>query len=79
MEGTSESPRSGEEKKIVFGGVVGMRYQLKVNLRKQKVVREEMCIFCGRDPETVEHPLLDCPRSVSIWFSSVLGLCIRRD
>ncbi|XP_048436510.1 uncharacterized protein LOC125475583 [Pyrus x bretschneideri] len=46
----------------------------QANLQKRKVITTATCIFCKCERETVEHVLLECPRSVSIWFSSSLSL-----
>lgn len=47
------------------------------NLRKRKVITNYTCPFCDGETESIEHVLLECPRSVSIWLSS--PLCLRTD
>ncbi|KAM1241351.1 hypothetical protein ACFX2J_046558 [Malus domestica] len=51
----------------------------RVNLMQRRVLTEAKCLFCDKEPDTVEHALLDCPHSRSIWLTCVLGLRIGRD
>ncbi|RXH76475.1 hypothetical protein DVH24_019363 [Malus domestica] len=49
----------------------------RANLKRRKIITTENCLSCDGDPEGVEHTLLECPRSASIWFSS--PLCLRME
>ena len=46
----------------------------KVKLKNRRVLTEDICGFCDKEAETVEHALLQCPRSTAIWFGSPLGI-----
>lgn len=46
----------------------------KVNLKIRRALPEDICGFCNKEAETVEHALLQCPRSAAIWFGSPLGI-----
>ncbi|KAM1938401.1 hypothetical protein FF1_016004 [Malus domestica] len=46
----------------------------KVNLKIRRVLPEDICGFFHKEAETVEHALLQCPRSAAIWFGSPLGI-----
>lgn len=41
------------------------------------MITTDTCLFCDGDTESVEHALLECSRSASIWFSS--PLCLRTE
>ncbi|XP_068323161.1 uncharacterized protein [Pyrus communis] len=46
----------------------------KVNLKNRRVLTEDICGLCDKESETVEHALLQCPRSAAIWFGSPMGI-----
>jgi hypothetical protein len=44
----------------------------KDNLKRRKVVQEDICMFCLKEAETVGHILWECPSASNVW-----GLCGR--
>jgi hypothetical protein len=46
----------------------------KDNLVKKGVLKEDSCIFCGKDKETVLHILWDCPSSQDVWGVSARNI-----
>nr|XP_008346310.2 uncharacterized protein LOC103409277 [Malus domestica] len=45
----------------------------RVNLKIRKVLMDDGCVFCGNEPESVEHVLLHCPHAKTIWSYNRLG------
>lgn len=45
----------------------------RTKLVKKSWIQQDDCLFCGGQPETIEHILRDCSMAATIWFSS-LGL-----
>lgn len=48
----------------------------RLNLRKRKVMIEEVCVVCGGQVESTEHVLRDCTVAKAVWFR---GLGLRVD
>nr|XP_017188263.2 uncharacterized protein LOC108173534 [Malus domestica] len=48
----------------------------KVNLKNRRVLTEDICGLCDKEPKPVKHTLLQCPRLAAIWFGSPLGICM---
>ncbi|XP_059436284.1 uncharacterized protein LOC132169234 [Corylus avellana] len=46
----------------------------KDNLLKRKIVKEDGCIFCCRDTESVVHILWECPSATDVWSVSCRSL-----
>ena len=44
----------------------------KDNLKRRKVVQDDLCLICHREEETVAHILWECPSSKDVW-----GVCRR--
>jgi hypothetical protein len=42
----------------------------KVNLARRKVLDNDICILCNREPESVIHAMWPCPAAQDVW-----GIC----
>jgi ribonuclease HI/exonuclease III len=45
----------------------------KVNLKRRGVLKDDVCLFCQREPESAGHVLWECPSSRDVW-----AVCGRR-
>lgn len=43
----------------------------QLNLRKRKMMVNEMCVVCGVQSESAEHVLRDCSLVKAVWFRSL--------
>lgn len=41
--------------------------QTKDNLKRRRVVQEDICFICNRFVETAKHSLWDCPAAQDVW------------
>lgn len=44
--------------------------QTKDNLKRRRVVQEDICFICNRFVETAKHSLWDCPAAQDVWGGS---------
>ena len=55
---------------ISHGKRVGTYYQLKLTLRKRKVVQDAYCEECRTKAESIQHVLWTCPKAKEAWECS---------
>ena len=45
-----------------------------MNLTKKRIIHEDICALCTREPESTFHTLWDCAVAQDVWASSVRKL-----
>lgn len=61
-----------------FGGLYSSALATKEALFRRRCNSNPLCQICGKEEDTIEHALLMCDWSQSVWFGSPLSIKIFR-